>query len=145
MGGTIWAVSEKDEGEATGAPSAEASPAPGGQPSGGAPGAANAITMGDFFFEHQGTQSPTISVPAGEATTFDITNTGKALHNMHVASGGKFDTDICGPGDNNPCSDPNQIRAGQSAKITINIAQPGTYDFHCDFHPTQMTGKIEVK
>jgi len=101
--------------------------------------------MGDFFFEHAGTRSPTISVPAGQATTFDITNTGKALHNMHVASGGKYDTDICGPGDNNPCSDPNQIRAGQSAKITINIAEPGSYDFRCDFHPTQMTGKIEVK
>ena len=23
--------------------------------------------------------------------------------------------------------------------------QPGSYDFRCDFHPTQMTGKIEVK
>ena len=144
-GGTIWAVSEKDHGEATGAPFAAASPAPGAQPGGAAPGAANAITMGDFFFEYQGTRSPTISVPAGQATTFDITNTGKALHDMHVASGGKYDTDICGPGDNNPCSDPNQIRAGQSATITINIAQPGTYDFRCDFHPTQMTGKIEVK
>jgi plastocyanin len=145
LGGTIWAVSEKDEGEATGAPSAQASPAPGGQPSGGAAGAANEIDMADFVFKYQGADNPTISVPAGQATTFDIKNSGKALHNMHVASGGKFDTDICGPGDNNPCSDPNQIRAGQSAKITINIAQPGTYDFRCDFHPTQMTGKIEVK
>jgi|RhiMetdeSRZDD1v2_1073273.scaffolds.fasta_scaffold720005_1 plastocyanin/heme-degrading monooxygenase HmoA len=144
-GGAIWAVSEEDEGEATGGPAAEGSPAPGGQPSGGAAGGANEIDMGDFFFKYHDAETPTIPVTAGQASTFDIKNTGKALHNMHVAGGGTYDTDICAPSDNDPCSDPAQIRAGQSGKITINIAEPGTYDFHCDFHPTQMTGKIEVK
>jgi plastocyanin len=144
IGGTIWAVSEEDEGEATGAPAAEGSPAPGGQP-GGAPTAANEIDMADFFFQYQGAQNPTIPVTAGQATEFDLKNSGKALHNMHVAGGGTYDTDLCAPGDNDPCSDPADIRAGQSGKITINIAEPGTYDFRCDIHPTQMTGKIEVK
>jgi len=154
-GGAIWAVAEEDEGEATPGPAAEepspggGEPGGGGQPGGGGPspgGGANSITLGDDFFEFQGQQGPTIPVPAGEATTFDLTNQGSAIHNMHVAITGEFRSDFCGntPQDD-PCSDPNQIRKGQSATIVINIPEPGSYDFHCDFHPQEMTGKIEVQ
>jgi len=148
-GGAIWAVADEDEGEATEEPAAEA-PGGGEEPGGGGepqppPGGQPAITMGDNFFEFEGEQEPTISVPAGEEVSFDITNDGSAIHNMHVGGGGEFDTDFCGPGDDDPCSDPNQVRSGDTATIAINIAEPGSYDFRCDFHAGQMTGTIEVQ
>lgn len=151
-GGTVWAVSEKDE-PYTGGPAAE-QPAGGAEPGGAPPGGekpspsggnANTITLGDNFFEFEGKQKPTIPVAAGEEVTFDIVNGGKGIHNMHVAGGGSFDTDFCAPSDDDPCSDPQQIRSGSTGSITILIADPGTYDFRCDFHANQMTGTIEVQ
>jgi plastocyanin len=84
-------------------------------------------------------------VPAGEEVTFQLVNEGSAIHNMHVAGQGTYDTDFCAPGDDDPCSDPNQIRGGGTGSITILIAEPGTYDFRCDFHAAQMTGSLEVQ
>ena len=148
-GGAIWAVAEEDQGEATEEPAAEApggaEPEGGGEPQPPPGGGSRAITMGDNFFEFEGAQAPTIRVAAGEEATFDLVNDGSAIHNMHVAGGGEYDTDFCAPGDDDPCSDSNQVRGGQSATITINITEPGTYDFRCDFHAGQMTGTIEVE
>jgi plastocyanin len=155
-GGAIWAVAQEDEGEATEEPAAEApgggepgGEEPGGEPPpGGSPGpggGANTIAMDDNFFDFEGEQQPTLPVPAGEEITFDLVNNGSAIHNMHVAGGGEYDTDFCGPGDDDPCSDPNQIRSGDTGTITITIAEPGSYDFRCDFHAEQMTGTIEVQ
>jgi plastocyanin len=151
-GGAIWAVAEEDEGEATEGPAVEepGGPAePGGSPGpgGGEPGGGGAtITLGDNFFEFEGEQEPTIQVTAGEASTFELVNEGSAIHNMHVAVTGDYASDFCGgtPQDD-PCSDPNQIRRGGSATIEIDIAEPGTYDFRCDFHAQQMTGTLEVQ
>ena len=39
---------------------------------------------------------------------------------------------------------PPSVRGGSPARSTINIAEPGTYDFRCDFHVAEMTGTIEV-
>jgi plastocyanin/heme-degrading monooxygenase HmoA len=152
-GGAIWAVAEEDEGEAE-EPAAEApgggeepggEPPPGGEPGPGAGGDANTIIMGDNFFELQGEQEPTISVPAGEETVFELVNEGNGIHNVHVAGGGEYDTDFCAPSDDDPCSDPNQIRSGDTGEITINIAEAGSYDFRCDFHAGEMTGTIVVQ
>ena len=74
-------------------------------------------------------------MPAGEETVFELSNEGNSIHNMHVAGGGGYDTDLCDPTDDDPCSDPPQIRGGDTGTITINIADPGPYDFRCDFHP----------
>ncbi len=152
-GGAIWAVAQEDEGEAT-EPAAEA-PGGGEEPGGGEPppgggpgpgGGANTIAMGDNFFEFEGEQEPAIRVPAGQETTFDLVNDGNSIHNMHVAITGEYLSDFCAPTPNDdPCSDPQQIRSGDTGTIAINIAEPGTYDFHCDFHAEQMTGTIEVQ
>jgi plastocyanin len=156
-GGAIWAVAEEDEGEATEGPGVEApggGEEPGGEEPGGEPppgggpgpgGGPNTIAMGDNFFEFEGEQEPTITVPAGEETVFELANDGNSIHNMHVAAGGEYDTDFCAPSDDDPCSDPNQIRSGDTGEITINIAEPGSYDFQCDFHAGEMTGTIEVQ
>lgn len=145
-GGAIWAVSEEDEPGEAEEPAVE-EPAGGEEPPpGGAPPGENVITLGDNFFEYQGEQSPTISVPAGEEVSFDLQNGGSAIHNMHVAVTGEYRSDFCAPTpQDDPCSDPQQIRSDQAGTIDINIAEPGTYDFRCDFHATQMTGTIEVQ
>ena len=38
-----------------------------------------------------------------------------------------------------------QLRKGQTGTISIDIAEPGTYHFRCDFHADQMTGTLEVQ
>jgi len=155
-GGAIWAVAQEDEGEATQEPAAEApggGEQPGGEEPGGGPspgggpgGGANTIILGDNFFDFDGQQEPTVPVPAGQEITFELMNEGKGIHNMHVAITGEYLSDFCAPTPNDdPCSDPNQIRSGDSGTITLNIPEPGTYDFHCDFHAEQMTGTIEVQ
>jgi len=140
FGGAIWAVSEKDKGEAV--------EQPGGASPSGSPGAAaaNTITLGDNFFDYGGAKSPTIPVTAGQQVTFTIENKGNGSHNMHVApSDANFTATICSPGGDAPCSDPPLITAGKTATISFKLDTPGTYNFRCDYHATEMTGQIQVK
>jgi plastocyanin/heme-degrading monooxygenase HmoA len=149
-GGAIWAVAEEDEGRAN-EPAVEepgGGEPGGGEPGGGSPGGGDGATiiLGDNFFEFDGQQEPTIQVPAGEDAVFTVTNDGSAIHNLHVASTGEYRSDFCAPTPNDdPCTDPNRIRGGESGEITINIAEAGTYDFRCDFHAQEMTGTLEVQ
>jgi len=147
IGGSIWGVIE-DEGEAhTGEEPGVAEPdrSPGVSPGPGGGGGGLAIILDDNVFKHEGQEGPTIPVTAGQAVTFELTNEGSATHNMHVAGGGQYDTQFCDPADDDPCSDPKSIRGRKTGAITINIAEPGSYDFRCDFHANEMTGTIEVK
>jgi plastocyanin len=149
-GGAIWAVAEEDESTAEG-PAVEEPGTPGGEEPGGGQqpppgGGATTITLGDNFFELDGQQEPAIPVTAGEESTFQLVNDGSAIHNMHVAVTGEYLSDFCAPTPNDdPCSDPNRIRGGQSGEITVIIEEPGTYDFRCDFHAQEMTGTLEVQ
>lgn len=148
LGGAIWAVVEEDDAEGGHEP-----PPANGDGNGDGNGAPTngdgemLINMGDNFFEYEGQQDPTISVAAGEEVTFDLVNIGGAIHNMHV--NGTDDTYGESPceigGDNNGCSDPNTITGGQEGTITIQIDEPGSYNFRCDFHPVEMTGILEVQ
>ena len=74
-------------------------------------------------------------VPAGEPVSITVTNQGQATHNMHILgvqdpSGNDYKTAL--------------LTNGQSATLTFTIAQPGTYKFQCDVHPTEMFGTITV-
>jgi plastocyanin/heme-degrading monooxygenase HmoA len=144
-GGAIWAVVQ-DSGGATSEASVSASPT--GSPAATtAPGGGGAVTLnlGDNFFEFNGQKSPTVTVPAGKEVTIDLTNKGVATHNMHVGStSNSYDVPFCDKGKGTACSVPNIIGPGQTGKITFTL-QPGTYDFRCDFHLQDMTGKLEVK
>jgi plastocyanin len=144
IGGSIWGIMEDNGAGHALVEQPTETAEPGESP---APGGAGdlAITLGDNFFEYEGAKKPTISVTAGEAAVFDLTNAGKGTHNMHVAAGGEYDTELCGVGDDDPCSDPDTIRGGKTATITITIDEPGTYDFRCDFHVAEMTGTLEVQ
>jgi plastocyanin len=133
-GGEGAAVAESPTPQET----AEATPSDGGTP---APGGPIPIVMHDNRFDPN-----EFTTAAGGTVTFDITNEGRALHNMHLAGeGGDFTEDFC-EGGGDPCSDPNQVRGGQTATLTWQVpAGPGEVDFRCDFHPTEMTGSITIK
>ncbi len=114
-------------------PAATATPPPGETPPAGGP---IAVSQGDNFFEPK-----EVTVKAGASVTFDITNDGAAIHNMHVAGAdGRFDTA------DDVVSDPNLLRGGGTATLAWTApAQAGDVPFRCDFHPTEMTGTITVE
>ena len=135
-GGAIWAAVHEEEIEA--GPSVE----DGGKPT---PTGELVVTMGDNFFEFQGQEEPTIEIPAGQGVTLDLVNNGVAVHNMHVdGSDGTYQVTFCEPGGEEACSDPKQMQGGESGTIALQFEQTGTFLFRCDFHPTEMTGTIEV-
>jgi plastocyanin len=80
-----------------------------------------------------------IEAPMGQNVTVNLTNDGNSIHNMRLAGpDNRFDTS-----DDN-VSSPETVRSGQTATLSFNLASAGTYDFRCDFHPTDMTGSIIV-
>jgi plastocyanin/heme-degrading monooxygenase HmoA len=159
IGGTIWAVAEEDEGSGeavaeegggdtgggdTGGGDTGGGDTGGGDTGGGDTGGSEVI-MGDNFFEFGGEQEPTITVPAGEETVLNLTNSGAAIHNMHVASaGGEFTGNPCDTDGTDPCSDPNIVKGKETATITINL-EAGEYPFRCDFHADTMKGTLVVE
>lgn len=145
---TAFTVEEASQGGATEPPPAGEQPPPGGGPPDGAPPgrAATEVDMQDNVFVANGQQEPAIPATAGQETTLNLVNNGLAVHNMHIASpDNEFGVDFCEAGGDEPCSDPQQLLAGESASITFQFDQPGTYKFRCDFHPTEMFGTIVVQ
>jgi plastocyanin/mono/diheme cytochrome c family protein len=103
------------------------------------------LDMGDNFFEIDDTQTPTLEVTAGQELTLNLTNSGAAVHNMHVSlAGNTYESDRCETGGDEPCSDPDAIPAGADGTISFRFAEAGTFAFRCDFHPIEMTGQIVV-
>lgn len=101
----------------------------------GTPSAAPIIKIADFYFlDASGNRNPTIPVKAGESMTFDVVNTGLAVHDIHVAdASGKYATAFCTTSGSDPCSKP--VTGGSTAKLTVKFDAPGTYECRCDFHP----------
>jgi plastocyanin len=142
--GAFAATDSDGEGAAVAeSPTPLETPDNGATPSGGSPspGGPLQVAMHDNSFDPD-----SFTVAAGSTAIFDISNEGNALHNMHIAGeGGEFTEDFC-EGGGDPCSDPNQVRGGQTATLTWQVpAEPGEVDFRCDFHPTEMTGTITIK
>ncbi|HVT78760.1 MAG TPA: cupredoxin domain-containing protein [Acidimicrobiales bacterium] len=70
----------------------------------------------------------TLSATAGDSVTFVIKNEDNTEHNLTIADL-KVDKDA---------------EAGKSAKQTVTNLKPGTYQYHCEYHPTQMNGTLTV-
>ena len=146
--GTAWALIEEDEPhvEENGGEQANGD-ATGGNATDGAATGGTLIILGDNFFEYDGEREPAISVALGEEVTFDLENQGAATHNLQVSgTDDTYTVDICKPNDSSRfCSDPGVIGGSQSATLTVQFDEPGTYNFRCDFHPTEMMGTLVVE
>ena len=77
----------------------------------------------------------TFTVKAGQPLELTLTNNGEALHNWHLLNV----KDVDGKNILTPLVSP-----GQSATIDFTINTPGTYNFQCDVHPTDMKGTLTV-
>lgn len=78
------------------------------------------------------------TVPANTPIDIQVTNQGSAQHNMHIL--GVKDA-VTGK---EPVTDPQLVAPGTTADLKFTIADPGTYKFQCDVHPTEMIGQITV-
>ena len=136
VGGTVAAVYDEENKEVHAGPTVE--PSPGNGDATPAPPGALAIDMTDNKFD-----VTELTIAANTEVVIQLTNSGLAVHNVDVAVGGSFPAGICEKGDPG-CSDPANMRGGQSGTVTLNLA-PGTYDFRCDFHVAEMTGTITAQ
>lgn len=85
-------------------------------------GASETLTAKDFSF------SPTaMNLTAGKAVTIKATNDGSVEHNLTI-KGLKVNTNL---------------PSGSTKSVTVT-PKAGTYEFHCEYHPTQMKGTITV-
>ncbi len=99
------------------------------------------LSMGDNFFDQNGTHNPTLEVTAGAPIEIKLTNHGSAVHNMRIAG----EDDQYNTSDD-AVSDPNLVNAGQSAVLKFTAPKKaGTYRYQCDFHPAESKGEITVK
>jgi plastocyanin len=77
-----------------------------------------------------------LTVKAGQPVTLTLENKGAAIHDWHLdgvktPDGKDINTKL--------------IPGGQSDTITFTIPNPGTYNFECQVHPTEMKGTITAQ
>ncbi len=147
IGGTIWAVASKDNGTEAAVSQPTASAAPGGGTP--APGGSLEIDLADNVIKFNGQANPAIPVAAGQPVTFQLKNSGAAIHNIDVGGTSVQDpaySHFCTASDATvtACSTPIRIAGGGTGTLTFTITKPGTYHFRCDYHPTQMLGTFVV-
>lgn len=88
------------------------------------------ITLKDNVFEPKD-----ITVEEG-TVTFEVKNTGAAIHNMHITST---------PSEGKDFSSKPIVEAGSTDKFTATFTKKGVVKFQCDFHLPDMVGTITVK
>ncbi len=76
--------------------------------------------------------NPTIKMTANADNTVQIANPTDAKHELVIESNGK---EVASSGD---------IAANGSGQLSFKPTAAGTYEYHCEYHPTTMKGTIEV-
>jgi plastocyanin len=86
----------------------------------------------------------TITAKAGEVLQIKVKNDGSSVHNLVIAGlDGQYGTsDDWTTIDPNNSSNPQSILVGDTGTVDVKIDQPGTYKFHCLFHPDQQVGNL---
>lgn len=79
------------------------------------------LTARDFSF------TPTAANMAADGATIHVVNAGAVKHNLTI-EGLKVNKDL---------------PPGSTTDLAVH-AKPGTYQFHCEYHPTTMKGTITV-
>jgi plastocyanin len=104
----------------------------GGGPPGGGGGAPTVVAKGLAFHPTQ------LSVSGGGQLTIHFDNQDNAIpHNMAVFNGSDATAPVLFRGD---------LVTGPATKdYSFTAPPPGSYFFHCDVHPTQMTGTLVVR
>jgi uncharacterized cupredoxin-like copper-binding protein len=113
---------ESEGGEATPAATSTA-------PSGGGGGETVDMSLTDFALNPA---DPTVKPGT---VTFDVTNDGQTTHALEVE----------GPGEEAETED---LSPGDSAKLTVDLSQPGTYEMYCpvgNHREMGMEGEVRVK
>ncbi len=87
------------------------------------------VVAGDNFFKEK-----TITVPVGQPVTLTFKNDGQAVHTWTLIDPKGF----------TGTTDTSIVNGGGTKTITFTASQPGTYQFHCTVHPTEMTGQLIV-
>jgi plastocyanin len=106
----------------------------GGNGGGTGGGPVGAVTVGNLFFEsaHNGTSNPALdTVPVGQPVTWTWTSTGATTHSVQSVGSPSFTS-------SSPIT-------GNGMVFSVTFTQPGTYQYHCAFHPTIMTGTVVVQ
>ena len=86
--------------------------------------ASNALVAKGFAFD------PTkLSFPTGGKISFSFKNEDSVEHNFTLEGGTKVSKDLDG---------------GETTTVSFAAPKPGTYKFHCEYHPTRMTGTVTV-
>ncbi|MGE5596516.1 MAG: cupredoxin domain-containing protein [Hyphomicrobiales bacterium] len=80
----------------------------------------------------------TLAAPPNTQVTFTLVNNGTAPHNLAFYTDESASTPLA------EGSVGNHLDGGNTEEITFTTPGPGTYYFHCDFHPDQMNGTFIV-
>lgn len=110
--------------------SAKATTGPAGTP---APtGAVTITTPDDIHYDKD-----TLNAKAGSPITVTYDNKSPIIHNIHFFNGADAKS-------GNVPGGATKLGSKDTQTITFGPLPAGTYFFHCDAHPTQMTGKLVV-
>jgi len=86
----------------------------------------------DSFFEPS-----QLTIKAGEPTRIVVANTGSQSHNLRISGA-----------DNQYGTEDDRFTQitvpGEEGEVTVQIDQPGTYNFRCDIHPNVQLGTLTV-
>lgn len=116
---------------ATAAPTTapEASPAAAGASN--APQEVTEVTTDDKFSVTQ------INTKVGQPLKITVQNKGQAIHNWALS-------DAAGKAAATGTTAEPLVQPGQTDSITLTFTKAGTFNFQCQVHPTEMTGKVTV-
>ena len=78
-----------------------------------------------------------INVKVGQPLTITVQNKGAAIHNWAL-------TDAAGKAAASGQNATQLVQPNQTDSITLTFTKAGTFDYQCQVHPTEMTGKVTV-